>query len=278
MIWIVFAALTVATVALLLWPLLRARQPAAAASRAAYDLTVYKDQLAEVEREVERGTLTADQADAARTEIQRRILALGELGQGGKTTRGRVLAAAAAVLAVVPLTGFGIYTVIGQPHLPDQPYSARAGKIAEMQDQAALIQNMVAQLTARLEKDPNDGKGWAMLGRSLRVMGQMDKAKQAYAKAVALVPGDIQTRLEYGALLLAEVPQGGALPPDFVRLMREIVAVDPKNPDALYFSGLAEAQTGNPKKARDYWTRLLVLLPEGSEERQEVQSQLDALK
>lgn len=88
----------------------------------------------------------------------------------------------------------------------------------------------------------------------------------------------MQTRLEYGALLLADVPQGGPLPPDFVRLMREIVAVDPKNPDALYFSGLAEAQTGNAKKARDYWTRLLVLLPEGSEERQEVQGQLDALK
>lgn len=276
MIWIVFAALTAATVALLLVPLLRARPQAA--SRAAYDLTVYKDQLAEVDRELERGTLSADQADAARTEIQRRILALGDMGKGGKASRGAVLGTAAAVLAVVPLVGFGAYTVLGQPQLPDQPYSARAGHIAEMKDQAAMIKNMVAQLSARLEKEPNDGKGWAMLGRSLRVMGENDKAMDAYKKAVALLPGDTQVRLEYGALLLAEVPQGAQLPPEFVRLMREVVAVDPKNPDALYFAGLAEAQTGNAKKARDLWTRLLVLLPEGSEERSEVQNQLDALK
>ncbi len=276
MIWIVFAAMTAVTVALLLAPLLR-RKPQAM-SRAAYDLTVYKDQLAEIEREVERGTLTADQADAARTEIQRRILALGDVGQGGKPTRGAVLAASVAVLAVVPLVGFGTYTMLGQPHLPDQPYSARAGMIADMQDQAALIQNMVASLSARLEKEPNDGKGWAMLGRSLRVMGEMEKSTDAYKKAVALLPGDVQVRMEYAALLLAEVPQGSALPPEFVRVMGEIVAVDPKNPDALYFTGLAEAQTGNAKKARDLWTRLLALLPEGSEEHKEIRDQLDALK
>lgn len=277
MIWIVFAAMTAATVALLLLPLLRARKQEAL-SRAAYDLTVYKDQLAEIDREVERGTLTADQAEAARTEIQRRILALGEVGQGGKASRGRVFAAAVAVLVVVPVVGFGAYALLGRPDLPDQPYSARAEKIKEMQDQAALIQNMVASLTARLEQQPEDGKGWAMLGRSLRVMGQMDKATDAYRKAVARLPGDVQVRLEFASLLLAEVPQGGTLPAEFVRVMREIVAVDPKNPDALYFSGLAEVQAGNPKKARDLWTRLVSLLPEGSDERKEVQMQLDALQ
>ncbi|MGE5515506.1 MAG: c-type cytochrome biogenesis protein CcmI [Bacteroidota bacterium] len=276
MIWFIFAVMAAATVALLLLPLLRHRPQAL--SRAAYDLTVYKDQLAEVEREVERGTLSADQAGAARTEIQRRILALGELGKGTAASAGTKTAAIAIVTAVVPLIGFGVYLVLGQPGLPDQPYSSRAGKIAEMQGQADMIKTMVAQLSARLEKDPNDGKGWAMLGRSLRVMGETDKSEAAYKKAVALLPGDTQVRLEYGAVLLAQVPQGGALPPEFVRLMREVVAVDPKNPDALYFTGLAEAQLGNSAKARDLWTRLLTLLPEGSEERGEIQQQLDGLK
>lgn len=277
MIWIVFAAMTAATVALLLLPLVRARKQEAP-SRAAYDLTVYKDQLAEVGREVERGTLSADQAEAARTEIQRRILALGDLGQSGKASRGRVLAAAVVVLVVVPLVGFGAYALLGHPTLPDQPYSARADKIKAMQDQAGFIKNMVESLTARLEKQPNDGKGWAMLGRSLRVMGETEKSMDAYKKAVAQLPGDVQVRLEYGAMLLAQVPQGGTLPAEFVRLMREIVVVDPKNPDALYFTGLAEVQAGNPAKARDLWRRLVALLPEGSDERKEVQTQLDALQ
>ncbi|HLO78501.1 MAG TPA: c-type cytochrome biogenesis protein CcmI [Magnetospirillum sp.] len=276
MIWIAFAALTAATVALLLVPLLRARPKAL--SRAAYDLTVYKDQLAEVDREVERGTLSADQAEAARTEIQRRILALGEVGKATAPSRASALAAGVAIMVVVPAIGFGMYNLLGQPQLPDQPYSARADKIAQVQDQAAMIKTMVAQLSARLEKEPNDGKGWAMLGRSLRVMGDTEKAQAAYKKAVAQLPGDTQVRMEYGALLLAGLPEGSMLPPEFVRLMREVVAVDPKNPDALYFSGLAEAQSGNPAKARDLWTRLLVLLPEGSEDRSEVQKQIDALK
>lgn len=276
MIWIIFAAMTAATVALLLVPLLRARPPAV--SRAAYDLTVYKDQLAEVERELERGTLSADQADAARTEIQRRILALGDVGKGAAPQRATARLAAALVAVVVPVVGFGIYVLLGQPNLPDQPFSGRKGQMAQMQGQADMIKAMVAQLSARLEKEPNDGKGWAMLGRSLRVMGETEKSQAAYRKAVALLPGDAEVRLEYGALLLSQVPQGGPLPPEFARLMREVVAVDPKNPDALYFSGLAEAQAGNAAKARDLWTRLLALLPEGSDERKEVQEQLDALK
>lgn len=276
MIWIIFAAMAAATVALLLVPLLRARPQAV--SRAAYDLTVYKDQLAEVERELERGTLSADQADAARTEIQRRILALGDVGKGAAPQRSTARLAAALVAVVVPVVGFGIYVLLGQPNLPDQPFAGRKGQMAQMQGQADMIKAMVAQLSARLEKEPNDGKGWAMLGRSLRVMGETEKSQAAYKKAVALLPGDAEVRLEYGALLLSQVPQGGPLPPEFARLMREVVAVDPKNPDALYFSGLAEAQAGNAAKARDLWTRLLALLPEGSDERKEVQEQLDALK
>lgn len=275
MIWFVFAALTAAVVALLLIPLLRNRPKAA--SRAQYDLTVYKDQLAEVDREVERGTLTADQAGAARTEIQRRILALAGEAEQAAAPR-RVGVAVAAIIAVVPLVGFGVYLTLGQPWLPDQPYAARAGKIAEIKDQAATIRSMVASLSARLEKQPNDGKGWAMLGRSLRVLGEPAKAQEAYKKAVALMPGDTQVRLEYGAMMLEDVPQGSMLPPEFVQLMREVLAADPKSPDALYFLGVSEAQTGNPAKARDYWTRLMTLLPEGSQERAEIKAQIDELK
>ncbi|MBC7908833.1 MAG: c-type cytochrome biogenesis protein CcmI [Rhodospirillaceae bacterium] len=274
MIWVIFAAMAAATVALLLVPMLRARPKAA--SRAEYDLTVYKDQLVEVDREVERGTLTADQADAARMEIQRRILAMGDGGKEQVRPR-RVGLASALVAASVPVVAFGLYLVLGQPWLPNQPYSARTDT-NQMQDQAGLIQGMVAQLQARLDKDPKDGKGWAMLGRSYRVLGDTVKAAESYKKAAALLPGDVQVRMEYGALLLAEVPAGAILPPDFVNVMREVLAADPKNVDALYFLGVSEGQLGNNAKARELWTRLVVLLPEGSEDRAEVQKQIDGLK
>lgn len=276
--WALFAVLVAATLAILLVPLLKRRGKAL--SRAEYDLTVYKDQLAEVDREVERGTLSADQAGAARTEIQRRILAAADqAGDPAESASPRRLAGLAAIIAAgVPAAALVLYGLLGSPHLPDQPYSARTDQIHEMEDQAAFVQRMVAQLTAKLEKDPNDGKGWAMLGRSLRVMNQPGKAKEAYGRAARLMPGNAEVRLELASLLLDEIPQGAPLTPEFVGLMREIVAVDPKNADALYFLGVSEMQTGNKAKARDYWTRLLVLLPEGSEDRATIQKQVDALR
>ena len=275
MIWLVFAALTAATLAILLVPFLRARP--AVLTRAEYDLTVYRDQLAEIDTELERGTLTADQAEAARTEIQRRILALGNVGKGEGGPAVRPFKAAAAITLAVPLVGFGLYLFLGAPELPDQPYAARADKIKEMQEQGQLVRTMVASLSAKLEKNPNDGKGWAMMGRSLRVLGQKEQAVAAYRKAVALLPADTESRMELAALLLQDIPQGAVLPPEFVGLMREILAVDPDNIDALYFSGIAALQMGDKTRARDLWTKVMAQLPEG-EDRTEIKKQIDDLK
>lgn len=275
MIWLIFAALTVATLLVVLVPFLKSRS--VVQSRAEYDLTVYRDQLAEIDTELERGTLSADQAEAARTEIQRRILALGAIGGNSGASLGKPWKMAAAIAVTVPLLGFGTYVTLGHPFLPDQPYSARAEKIKEMQDQGELVRNMVASLTAKLEKNPNDGKGWAMLGRSLRVMGEKDKAMAALRKAVALLPADTDSRMELAGLLLQDIPQGAVLPPEFVGLMREVLAVDPNNIDALYFAGIAAMQMGDTTRAREMWTKVMVQLPEG-EDKTEIKKQIDELQ
>lgn len=276
MIWAIFAFMVVAAVAILVVPLLKARPKAQA--RAEYDLAVYKDQLAEVDRDLERGVLNADQAEAARTEIQRRILTAADGGKekSDKTASGRGIAVALVVL--VPLVSFGFYAMLGRPNLPDQPYAGRMNVVKDMEQQAQLFRDMVAQLAGKLEKNPDDGRGWAMMGRSLKVLGQPDKAHDAYRKAVRLLPKDTGVRLEYASMLLDEIPRDSPLPPDFVGLMREVNAIDPNQPDALYFLGVSEAQLGNKAKARDHWTRLLKALPEGSEDKAEIQKMIDGLK
>lgn len=275
MIWLIFAGLALATIAILVLPLLRAKP--VPLSRAEYDLTVYRDQLAEIEVELERGTLSADQAVAARTEIQRRILALGGATKPDAAQAARSWKLASVLALVVPLLAFGLYVVLGAPMLPDQPYAARADKIKEMQDQGEMIRNMVASLTAKLEKNPNDGKGWGMLGRSLRVLGQKDQAINAYRKAIALLPADTISRMELAGLLLEDIPQGAVLPPEFVGLMREVLAVDPDNMDALYFAGIGAMQMGDTRRARELWTKVMVQLPEG-EDKSEMKKQIDGLK
>lgn len=274
--WLGAAVLTLLVLAMIVVPLLR-RRPALV-GRMGYDLAVYRDQLAEVDRELARGTLAPDQAEAARTEISRRILVAADrdAAPAAAAAARRPWAVAASIIIGVPALGLGLYLTLGIPGLPDQPFSARADKIREMENQGQMIRNMVASLTARLEKDPSDAKGWAMLGRSLKVLGQREQAIAALRKAVALMPGDTDTRMELGSLLLQDIPQGGALPPEFVRLMAEILVVNPSNIDALYFSGVAAMQAGDSPKARAQWTKVLGLLPDG-DDKAEVQRQIDAL-
>lgn len=278
MIWVIFAAMMAVALALLLVPMLRAKAKPSAA-RLDYDLVVYQDQLAEIGRDLERGVLTADQAEAARTEVQRRILVAAEAGREAVGTSPRRTATVAVVIALAaPAIAFGLYGLLGSPAVPDMPADGRKGQMAQVQQQAAMFKGMVDQLAAKLEQNPNDGKGWAMMARSQRVLGNPEKAREAYAKAMALMPADPQVRLDYASMMLDEIPEGGALPPEFIEVMREVLALDGENTDALYFLGVAEAQNGNAAQARALWTKLLSKIPEGSDDRAELQRQIDALK
>lgn len=116
-----------------------------------------------------------------------------------------------------------------------------------------------------------------MLGRSLRVLGQKDQAINAYRKAIALLPADTGSRMELAGLLLEDIPQGAVLPPEFVGLMREVLAVDPDNMDALYFAGIGALQMGDTRRARELWTKVMVQLPEG-EDKSEMKKQIDGLQ
>lgn len=277
MIWMIFTAMLALALAGLLRPLLRPAAVAGAA-RMDYDLAVYGDQLDEIARDVERGLLSADQAEAARTEIQRRMLAAAEAEKkiaplhfkAGKR-------AALAIVVAMPLAALGFYLALGAPDLPDQPYSRRAAEIAQMKERVGFIQSMVARLAEKLKADPTDGKGWAMLARSYRQLGEVEQAKEAYGKALALLPGETQPRVEYAMLLLDEA-EGETLPEEVVALMAQVLRLDADQPDALYFTGLHGAMTGDKAKARSNWTRLLLVLPAASPAREQVQQQLDGLK
>ncbi|EME71616.1 cytochrome c-type biogenesis protein cycH [Paramagnetospirillum caucaseum] len=276
MIWIVFAAMVALSLLVLLRPLLAA--PARAAARSDYDLMVYKDQLGEIARDVERGLMTAAQAEAARTEIQRRMLAAVEGDKGAKAAAPAKAGKTAPILIglLLPLLALVLYLPLGAPELSDRPYSGRAAQIAEMKERTATIQAMVERLAERLKQDPSDGKGWAMLGRSYRALGLADEAKDAYRNAVTLLPGDSQSRVELAIMLLDEA-EGDTLPEEAVGLMESVLAISPDQPDALYFTGLSAAMKGDTPRAKARWNRLLLVLPADSPARGQVERDMARL-
>ncbi|HZK90079.1 MAG TPA: c-type cytochrome biogenesis protein CcmI [Stellaceae bacterium] len=183
-------------------------------------------------------------------------------------------AAAAANPPVPPAAEQG---EANMPSSTEVTEAARATATATPQQRQAMIDTMVARLAARLEQLPDDADGWNRLGRSYMVLNQADKAKDAFARAVKLKPDDTALKQQYAEAIIEA--EGGDQPPaQATALMREILGAEPKNAEALWYVGLAEAAAGHKDTAQDLFTKLLAQLPADAPARKEVEQRLAALK
>jgi cytochrome c-type biogenesis protein CcmH len=249
------------------------------------DASVYRDQLAEVDRELRDGLIGSEQADAARLEIKRRLLALDRsalpvirrLSPIERTFFGRGLALAGVV------TAMALYLMNGNPEIPAQPrtassapYAASAsntvptsplvkpavnsaavgGAGAPGNPSLAGVDEMIEKLATRLAKSPNDADGWRMLGWSYFGTERFAEAAQAYAKAIELSPKVGALRTSYGEALVRAAD--GRVAPDAAKAFEESVKIDAKDPRARFFLGLAKEQAGNKAAALKDWLAVLV--------------------
>lgn len=269
--WILSGPMVLAVLAALLWPLTRRREEAG--RRAAFDLKVYKDQLKEVDRDRDRGLLTDDQAAAARTEIERRMLKAVEnreeeeavAGRGGSTVA-RGVAMGGVVLAVALAIAF--YFEAGSPYLPDQPLASRGLSAKSHASAASLSERLnapdmraaVARLAEKLSNNPNDIEGWTMLARSYVIMDRMDDAANAYEKAFeAAKEKDSDIAADYAEVLVARA--GNVFTDDALRLFQKARALDPMNPKAIFYVALGKARRGDLAAALREWADLGALSP-----------------
>ena len=265
--WAAAVLMTVAAMAAVLLPLLR-RPGTQGPGRAEYDITVYKDQLAEIERDRERGLLGQDEAKAAAIEIQRRILKAAGPEEtpgsppdslGAPAPRNRALPA--LIAAAVVVAAFALYMVLGSPGMPNRPYAGRdiGAEIAAREGQ--LERREVLQLTARLienlEKRPNNLEGWMLLGRTYLTINEFEGALEALRRATELSGRKPDVAAEYAeAMVIAEEGRIGATAK---KLFAAIAAADPFNPKARYYLGLEKAQAGDVRSALQAWVDLAAL-------------------
>lgn len=280
--WIVAAALTVLALAILLAPLLRSAGNAA--TRADHDLAVYRAQLDELESEVERGVISESQAESARVEIQRRMLAAGgdsrpERGREGAGGRPAALTGAIAVL--VPVTAVLAYLALGAPGTPDLPFADRQRVVAEAgpsgeafgPDAGADIKQMVETLARRLEEQGStDARGWQLLGRSYAILRRYDDAAKAYARAHELSPDDVEIAIAYGETLI--FAEGGAISEQALAVFNKAAEISPGHPGARYYLALAKAQDGDVAGALDDWVALAADTPADAGWRGELERQI----
>ena len=265
--WIVLGVLTAGLLALLLPPLLRSRGQ----DSHAYDVAIYRDQLAEVLRDRDRGLLDEDDASAAQREIERRMLAADAAARGRATRAATPHWVIAVVIALaLPVVAVPLYLQLGSPGLPDQPLAARAPAAPE-DGTVANIEAMVA----RLAEQPEDGAGWAELGSELLLAGRYADAVGALDRALALTDQDPAVAALYGE---AQVLSADGFVTDGARAAFNITLADnAADPRARYYMALGTYQSGRREQALTDWLALAADAPAGAPWLAEVENRIRAV-
>jgi cytochrome c-type biogenesis protein CcmH len=246
--WFLFALMTAAASFAVLLPLgLRGR-----AQGEGGEASVYKDQLAEIDRDLAAGLIVAGEAEAARTEIGRRLLAAAGQAKGPPLKSNKVLRRAAAVLALVglPAVALGVYLPLGSPQLPDFPLAARNNA-----PDAQPVERLVAQVEQHLEKNPTDGRGWTVLAPVLLRLGRYEDAVRAFRNSITYSGEIADRRADLGEAIAAAA--GGVVTAEAKAEFERALALDADEVKARYFLGLAAEQDGRKADAASIWRAML---------------------
>jgi cytochrome c-type biogenesis protein CcmH len=269
--WLIFALMTAAAILAVLWPLSRT------ASRAeGSDLEVYRDQLDEVARDRAAGLIGDAEAEAARVEVSRRLIAAAEGAEGapqavaGSPLRWR-RAAAVAALVVLPLLATGIYLKLGSPQLPGEPLASRARSPHANQSLASLV----SQAEAHIERNPGDGRGWEVLAPVYLRMGRFDDAVKARRNVLALNGETADAQADLGEALV--MASNGIVTAEARQAFERSVALDGKQFKARFFIGMAQEQDGRKDEAVTTWQALIAEAPKDAPWVPSVQQALAAL-
>jgi cytochrome c-type biogenesis protein CcmH len=250
--WIIFAVMTVAAVFAVLWPLGRKPNDSAAGS----DRLVYQDQLKEVDRDRAVGLIGDAEAESARIEISRRLLAAVDAEtvvseQSSVNANARQRRVRLVAIFIVPLVALTFYLKLGSPEIPAQSAFARANDSGDDRSVASLL----SQVENHLARNPNDGAGWEVIAPVYLRLGRFSEAVIAWKKAIAL-NGDSPTReSDLGEALVAAAD--GVVTDEAKRAFQRAVTDDGHNAKARYFIGLADEQDGNRDDAAKEWRALL---------------------
>jgi cytochrome c-type biogenesis protein CcmH len=264
--WIIFAVMTAAAVLAVLWPLGSGAKLAGTLAGGS-DRFVYQDQLQEVDRDRAAGLIGEPEAESARVEISRRLLAAADAEAKATASAAPVTratwhrrAAAIAAIVIVPVVALGFYLKLGSPAVPGQSAFARADAPPSDQSvESQSVESLVSQVEARLARDPNDGKGWDVIAPVYLRMGRFDDAVVARRKAIALNGESAERESGLGEALVAAA--NGVVTDEAKLAFQRAVAADANEPKARYFLGLADEQDGNRDAAAAKWRALVGSAP-----------------
>ena len=263
--WAAGIVLAAVAVALVLRPLISSTK-AKDFSQGDANISIYRDQLRELEADLASGKLAQADFERARDEIEARLLedvaAPEAAPRAGNSRR-----AAIAVAAALPVMAIAVYLAVGTPAAIAPRLDPHAVASAEQ------LEALVARLAAKMRENPDDPAGWQLLGRSYGVLGRFGEAAEAYARAAQLAPRDAQVLVDFAdALAMA---RGQSLEGEPEKLVHRALEIDPANLKALALAGTLEFNRKRFAEAAAYWKRMLPHVGPGSEDARIIQGNID---
>jgi len=245
-----------------------AHQAEAVNDPAKANAAVYRDQMAELDREFVMGNLNYEELKAARDELSERLLA--DVGDAAVADAPNASSTAVVwrkpwlsiglLVFVVPVASMVMYSVLGEPAALD-PLALKQGANASAEVTPEKLTEMATALTRRLQDEPNSMEGWVMLGRVQRARARYEESAEAYAKALTLSRDD-NLSIERAEVLAQK--NGGSFAGEPWSIIQRVLTADPHHLNALFLAGSASYAEMNFNTALRYWERAREVVPADS--------------
>jgi len=258
--WVIGAALAAAALLLVLRPLLFTKRQAQI-SRGEANVSIYRDQLRELDADLACGMLAQADYERARAELEARVLQ-DVVEEAAAPRRRSALSLTVTLALAVPLCAAVLYIAVGNPSAIDSP--------------AVQLQTMVERLAAHLRENPDDSAGWKLLGRAYASLERFPEAADAYAKAAVRAPRDAQLLADFAEALA--MARGRSLEGEPEQLIARALELEPQNLKALALAGTAAVARKDYAAAAAQWEKMLPLVAADSEDARSIQASVDEAK
>jgi len=259
--WLIFGLMTAAAIFAVIWPLAHHANTA----RSGSDIVVYRDQLDEIERDLAAGLIGKTEAQAARVEISRRLLAAADAARtmpadsNPKAAVWRRRAVGLVSLLLLPVGAGGLYLRLGSPELASHALAAQQ-EVPSAVDSS--VGSLITKVEAHLERNPKDGHGWEVLAPVYLQLGRYTDSVKAWRNVLQLLGENADRQANLGEALMAEA--NGIVTADAKAAFVRALTLDSTTVSARYYLGIAAEQDGQRDKAADIFRHLIAEAPAGA--------------
>ena len=268
--WVLAGTFIVASLLFILPTLLRKKDDVTGIERNSTNVSIYQDQISELENDLHNDILNQEQYNQSKHELQQRMmLDMPQQNSASRKTIKRIegIATPIVVALIIPVSAVSLYLLLGNtkallPQPPVKQMEFIGNNSSPEEEGHKEILSMVDNLIKRLENEPDNLEGWNMLGRTYAIMGRFNEAREIYEKLLLNSPDSPEALVNLADVFA--MTQDGSLMGRPTELITKALSIDPINPKALALAGTAKFEQGEFIKAAGYWEELLAIIPEES--------------